>query len=115
MNFPLTIRTNKAFNKSISVKSPAFRDAEKSVLGDNVIIVPLIRFDRVSNDFYLKEHRQIYRVMARLLEQGKPMVFVVAESLHVVHELEQVGGEIYLFELVIISNCQYYGLCRYCS
>jgi replicative DNA helicase len=78
-------------------------DAERSVLGglmlDNRTWDQII--DRVrEHDFYRHEHKLIYRVMARLTEQNKPLdVLTVSEALREVRELEQVGGEVYLFEL----------------
>ena len=51
-------------------------------------------------DFYRHDHRLIYRVMAKSAEQGKPIdVLTVTESLRELHELDNAGGEVYLFEL----------------
>ncbi len=51
-------------------------------------------------DFYRHEHRLIFRTIGRLVEQSKPIdVLTVSESLRDMHELEQVGGDVYLFEL----------------
>lgn len=78
-------------------------DAEQSVLGglmlDNRAWDSIA--DRVrENDFYRHDHRLIYRVMSRLAEQSKPLdVLTVSESLKELHELENAGGEVYLFEL----------------
>lgn len=87
-----------------SVKVPPHSiDAEQSVLGG--LMLDNRAFDQVADrlrepDFYRNEHRLIFRVMTRLLEQNKPIdVLTVSESLREMHELEQVGGEVYLFEL----------------
>jgi len=97
-------QTPKRLITTDSVKAPPHSfDAEQSVLGglmldnrawDNVA-------DRLSEvDFYRNEHRLIFRVMARLVELNKPLdVLTVSESLRELHELEQAGGEVYLFEL----------------
>lgn len=82
---------------------PHSLDAEQSVLGglmldnrawDNVV-------DRLrETDFYRNEHRLIFRAMGRLVELSKPLdVLTVSEALREMHELDQVGGEVYLFEL----------------
>src|SRR5579885_1237916 len=87
-----------------SVKVPPHSaEAEQSVLGglmlDNRAWDQVI--DRLSDaDFYRNEHKLIFRVMSRLTEQSKPIdVLTVSEALREIHELEQVGGEVYLFEL----------------
>ena len=78
-------------------------EAEQSVLGgvmlDNRAWDTIA--DRVSeNDFYRHDHRLIYRVMSRLAEKNKPLdVLTLAEALKELHELDNAGGEVYLFEL----------------
>jgi replicative DNA helicase len=78
-------------------------DAEQSVLGGMMLdnrawdlIVDRIR----ESDFYRHDHRLIYRVMAKLTQQNKPLdVLTITEALKELHELENAGGEVYLFEL----------------
>src|SRR3990167_5573597 len=78
-------------------------EAEQSVLGGVMLesrawdqIVDKLRED----DFYRHEHRLIFRAIGRLIDQSKPIdVLTVSEALREMHELEQVGGEVYLFEL----------------
>jgi replicative DNA helicase len=89
---------------SLSVKLPPHSvDAEQSVLGglmlDNRSWDSIV--DRVHEvDFYKPEHRQIFKVIGRLVEHSKPIdVLTVSEALRELHELEQIGGEVYLFEL----------------
>jgi replicative DNA helicase len=78
-------------------------EAEQSVLGG--LMLDNRAWDQVvdrlrDSDFYRNEHRLIFRVMSRLLDQSKPLdVLTVSEALRELHELEQVGGEVYLFEL----------------
>lgn len=78
-------------------------DAERSVLGG--LMLDSRAFDQVADklrgdDFYRNEHRILFATIGRLLEQNKPVdVLTVAEALKEMHELEQVGGEVYLFEL----------------
>lgn len=95
--------SNRAMNPA-SVKVPPHSiDAEQSVLGglmlDNRAWDQVL--DRVHEaDFYRNEHRLIFRAMSRLLDQSKPIdVLTVSEALRELHELEQVGGEVFLFEL----------------
>src|SRR5579862_8118257 len=78
-------------------------EAEQSVLGGLMLdsrAWDLIA-DRVrETDFYRHDHRLLYRVMAKLNDQHKPLdVLTVTEALKELHELENAGGEVYLFEL----------------
>lgn len=78
-------------------------EAEQSVLGglmlDNRAWDQMA--DRVNeSDFYRHDHRLIYRIMSKLSHQSKPLdVLTVAESLREINELDNAGGEVYLFEL----------------
>lgn len=78
-------------------------DAEQSVLGglmlDNRAWDQII--DRLGEaDFYRNEHRLIFKSISRLIEQNKPIdVLTVSEALRELNDLEQIGGEVYLFEL----------------
>ena len=78
-------------------------DAEQSVLGG--LMLDSRAWDQVADrlrqeDFYRHEHRLLFKAMGRLLEQNKPLdVLTVSEALREMHELDQVGGEVYLFEL----------------
>ncbi|HEX2549613.1 MAG TPA: DnaB-like helicase N-terminal domain-containing protein, partial [Gammaproteobacteria bacterium] len=91
-------------NKTDFLKVPPHSiEAEQSVLGGLMLDNRAwdIIADRISeNDFYRHDHRLMYRVMAKLMEQNKPLdVLTVSESLRDLHELENAGGEVYLFEL----------------
>lgn len=78
-------------------------EAEQSVLGG--LMLDNRAWDQIADklkesDFYRNEHRLIFREMGRLVEQAKPLdVLTVSEALRERHELEQAGGEVYLFEL----------------
>jgi len=78
-------------------------DAEQSVLGG--LMLDSRAFDQVADrlideDFYRHEHRILFRTIARLVDQSKPVdVLTASEALREMHELDQVGGEVYLFEL----------------
>lgn len=101
----LTKRKNPAriMNPSMVKVPPHSVEAEQSVLGG--VMLDNRAWDQVADrlteaDFYRNEHRFIYRAMARLIEQSKPVdVLTVAEALREMHELEQIGGEVFLFEL----------------
>jgi replicative DNA helicase len=82
---------------------PHSADAEQSVLGG--LMLDNRAWDNIGDrlrdtDFYRNEHRLIFRAMARLVGLSKPLdVLTVSETLREVHELDQVGGDVYLFEL----------------
>lgn len=87
-----------------AVKMPPHSiEAEQSVLGG--LMLDNRAWDQIADrlreiDFYRSEHRLIYRVMAQLLQNDKPIdVLTVSEALREKHELEQIGSEVYLFEL----------------
>jgi replicative DNA helicase len=78
-------------------------EAEQSVLGG--MMLDNRAWDQIADrlresDFYRHDHRLIYRVMGKLSDQSKPLdVLTVSESLRELHELDNAGGEVYLFEL----------------
>jgi len=78
-------------------------DAEQSVLGG--LMLESRAWDQVADrlrdaDFYRHERRILFRTIGRLIDQNKPIdVLTVSEALREMHELDQVGGEVYLFEL----------------
>lgn len=87
-----------------SIKVPPHSvEAEQSVLGG--LMLDNRAFDQLADrireeDFYRYDHRLIYRVMTRLSEHNKPLdVLTVSEALREINELDNAGGEIYLFEL----------------
>ncbi|MHB1946620.1 MAG: replicative DNA helicase [Gammaproteobacteria bacterium] len=94
---------NRSIDASMVKIPPHSIEAEQSVLGglmlDNRAWDTVVERVRES-DFYRHDHRLIYRVMAKLSEQSKPIdVLTVSESLRELRELDNAGGEVYLFEL----------------
>jgi len=87
-----------------SVKVPPHSiEAEQSVLGG--LMLDNSAWDQVADrlhadNFYRHEHRLIFIAMAKLVENSKPLdVLTVTEALRELNELDQVGGEVFLFEL----------------
>jgi replicative DNA helicase len=78
-------------------------EAEQSVLGG--ILLDATAWDKITDlireaDFYRFEHRLIFRHVARLTDQAKPVdVITVAESLEANAELDKAGGLAYLGSL----------------
>lgn len=99
----------KRYKPNRSVETDAVRipphsiEAEQSVLGG--LMLESRAWDQIADrvqehDFYRHDHRLIFQVMAKLSEQSKPLdVLTVAEALRELRELDNVGGEVYLFEL----------------
>ncbi|GJM07446.1 MAG: replicative DNA helicase [marine bacterium B5-7] len=100
-----------------TIQKPPFRDAEvaalkvpphsieaeQAVLGG--IMLDNEAWDRAMEhvseaDFYRQDHRLIYRVMTALAKRGSPLdVLTLSESLKDIGELDNAGGEVYLFEI----------------
>lgn len=99
----LARRPQAAKNLLTAKVPPHSTEAEQSVLGGLMLdgrawdqVVDRLRQD----DFYRHENRLIFKAMGRLTEQNKPIdVLTVSEALREMHELDQAGGEVYLFEL----------------
>lgn len=78
-------------------------EAEQSLLGG--LMLDSQAWDQVAAqvqeaDFYRLEHRLIFRVMVDLARNDSPFdVVTVMDSLKSINELDNAGGEIYLFEL----------------
>jgi len=78
-------------------------EAEQSVLGG--LMLDNNAWDRVSDrvttvDFYKPAHKHIYEAMLELAKHGNPFdVVTIAEALKAKNLLEELGGEVYLFEL----------------
>jgi replicative DNA helicase len=96
-------RKNTNASTTMPKVPPHSVDAEQSVLGG--LMLESRAWDQVADrlkdqDFYRHEHRVLFRTIGRLIDQSKPIdVLTVSEALREMHELEQVGGEVYLFEL----------------
>jgi replicative DNA helicase len=78
-------------------------EAEQSVLGGLLLSNP--SWDRIGDvvaesDFYRHDHRVLWRVITKLIEDNKPAdILTVAESLKLNGELDAVGGIAYLQQL----------------
>ena len=82
---------------------PSAVDAEQSILGG--LLLDNQAWDKVSGklvaeDFFRYEHRKLFEALSDLSKRDQPFdVITVAESLKSLGELDNVGGETYLFEL----------------
>ena len=78
-------------------------EAEQSVLGGLMLdnnTWDSVAEKLVDKDFYRHEHRLIYRMMMKLVEQSSPLdVITLSEALGKLNQLEEVGGLAYLGEL----------------
>ena len=79
-------------------------EAEKSTLGalmlDKEAIVKVADFLQ-PRDFYRETHQKIYQAMLELFEKGEPIDFLsVSTRLREKNQLEEIGGNSYLTELV---------------
>ena len=95
---PQNIEAERALLGSIMLKSDAIHDATD-------IITP--------ESFYVEKHRAIFRAMLDLMNSGSPIdLLSLANRLKEVNELEQIGGNAYLAELVggvpSSANLKYY-------
>lgn len=96
-------RTSRAFDTDNIRIPPHSVEAEQSVLGG--LMLDNRAWDQVADrlheaDFYRYDHRLIFRAMLHLVAQQKPLdMLTVAERLREIRELDNAGGEIYLFEL----------------
>ncbi len=100
---PSTRSATRIMNPNTVKVPPHSIDAEQSVLGG--LMLDNRGWDQIADklmeqDFYRNDHRLIFRAMARLMDQSKPLdVITVSEALREMHELDAAGGEVYLFEL----------------
>lgn len=105
-HFPATAAQlpQKVDSQVANVKTPPHSlEAEQAVLGG--LMLENTAWDRIvdrlsDTDFYRPAHQLIFRVMAHLIERNTPFdVLTLSEALRTRNELEQAGGELYLFEL----------------
>ena len=89
---------------TLSPKAPPHSiEAEQSVLGG--LMLDNRAWDQVvdrlrEHDFYRQEHKIIFRAMHKLMAQHRPIdVLTLSELLKEKQELEQSGGDVYLYEL----------------
>jgi replicative DNA helicase len=78
-------------------------EAEQSVIG--ALMLDNKTWDRIADriseiDFYRTEHQLIFRVITELATQRSPFdVLTISEALKNINQLDNVGGDVYLFEL----------------
>lgn len=101
---PREKKTKTQDSKTEELKIPPHSiEAEQSVLGG--LMLDNSSWDKAAeligeNDFYRPNHRLIFRVMENLGRRNQPFdVLTLTESLKSIGELENAGGEVYLFEL----------------
>jgi replicative DNA helicase len=99
----------KARNRQRDVEVSALKlpphsiEAEQSVLGG--LMLDAEAWDRVSEavvseDFYSRSHRMIFKAMQRLMESGQPLdLITVSEQLEIEDQLDDAGGFAYLGEI----------------
>ncbi|OGT65146.1 MAG: replicative DNA helicase [Gammaproteobacteria bacterium RIFCSPHIGHO2_12_FULL_45_9] len=92
-------------NDRLPVKVPPHsQEAEQSVLG--ALLLDARAWDRVADrlssaDFYRKDHQSIFAAMVHLVEQSRPIdVLTLTDALTQANQLANMGGEVYLYELV---------------
>lgn len=95
---PQNIEAERALIGSIMLKADAIHEASELIVPDS---------------FYVEKHRAIFRAMLDLSNAGSPIdLLSVANRLKEVQELEKVGGNAYLAELVgavpSSANLKYY-------
>jgi len=98
---------NKPHKQASSVdalKVPPYSvEAEQSVIGG--LMLDNEAWDKISHkvqedDFYRIEHRLIFKVLTELARRSQPFdVITMTEALKAIDELDNAGGELYLFEL----------------
>jgi replicative DNA helicase len=93
-----------AYSKSDQPKVPPHsNEAEQSVLG--ALMLDSHAWDKVvdkvsSEDFYYRGHQIIFEAMQKLFTRQHPLdVLTLSEALKDSKQIEEVGGEVYLFEL----------------
>lgn len=80
-------------------------DSEQSVLGG--LLLDNTAYDRIvdvvrESDFFTRDHREIFRVIVRLIEDSKPAdVLTVAELMERFGSLDKSGGQAYLGSLAL--------------
>ena len=96
--------TQKEINQLVA--PPHSIEAEQSILGGLLISGANANawddiVEKVSDiDFYRSDHRDIFRMIGQLIEEGKPIdIVTVSEALNQLNLLEQIGGEAYLGNL----------------
>lgn len=97
-------KSQKSDSKIDELKVPPHSiEAEQSVLGG--LMLDNTAWDKVSElvseeDFYRPDHKIIFSTIANLVRRNQPCdVLTLAEALKGTGELQQIGSDVYLFEL----------------
>lgn len=90
--------------KAEDIKIPPHSiEAEQSVLGGLLLdnqSWAMVEERLSEEDFYRRSHQVIYAAIRTLLQQSQPAdILTVAERLKLDHKLDEMGGEVYLYEL----------------
>lgn len=102
-DYPELNMSNRSAQKITARVPPHSNEAEQSVIG--ALMLDNRAWDKIADvlnqgDFYRHDHRLIYLVISKLIEQNRPVdVLTIAEALKVDNKLEAAGGEAYLYEL----------------
>ncbi len=99
----LSLSTPRQTKEDLLKLPPHSLEAEQSVIGglmlDNAAWDTVYEIVR-EKDFYRHNHRIIFRAMEELANKDSPFdVITLAEALKKINELDNLGGELYLFEL----------------
>lgn len=95
--------TRRSKKPTVPKVPPYSQEAEQSVLG--ALMLDNRAWDRVADritteDFYRADHRLIFKVMHQLTERHQPLdVLTIADVLKTLHQLDDAGGEAYLYQL----------------
>ncbi len=92
-------------NEAQVLEPPQDISAEQAVLGsimkDSAAIASIIDIFSSEEYFYVPKHRQIFRAMVNLFEKNEPCdITTVSDELAKMDQLENIGGRVYLIELV---------------
>lgn len=92
-------------SKLAEIKVPPHSiEAEQSIIGGLLLDNKAWQLleDRVKkDDFYRRDHRIIFEIIQGMLDNGDPAdVITIGDALKSRDKLEEIGGEVYLFELV---------------
>ncbi|MEW5925666.1 MAG: replicative DNA helicase, partial [Candidatus Zixiibacteriota bacterium] len=87
------------------MQPPQSVEAEQDVLGsilkDPEVISSIIEELPTNEHFYVPKHRLIYKAILSLFEKNEPCdITTVAEELTKMNQLDNIGGRVYLIELV---------------
>ncbi|MFY7697735.1 MAG: replicative DNA helicase [Legionella sp.] len=95
--------SSKKKNIDILKRPPHSAEAEQAIIGG--LMLENQAWDKVctklcDSDFYRTEHRMLYRAISILASKNQPFdVVTLLDALKSTNQLDEAGGEVYLFEL----------------